>query len=48
MAREFRDIAGKAAKVVAQQARQHGIFLTLSDEELQAFLSGVVEPGANP
>lgn len=45
MAKEFRDVAGKAAKVVAQQARQRGIFLSLSDGEIQSFLSGEVEAG---
>lgn len=45
MAQEFRGLAGKAAKVVAQQARQRGVFLTLSDEEVRSFVSGVLEPG---
>ncbi|WP_106402547.1 hypothetical protein [Actinocorallia populi] len=45
MAQEFRDLAGKAAKAVAQQARQRGVFLSLSDEEIGAFVSGVLEPG---
>ncbi len=45
MAKEFRDIAGKAAKVVAQQARRRGVFLSLSDGEIRSFLSGVVEAG---
>lgn len=45
MANDFRSIAGKAAKVVAEEARQRGGFLTLNDEDIAGFLAGVVEPG---
>ncbi|MFI0357701.1 hypothetical protein [Actinomadura sp. 9N407] len=45
MAREFRDIAGRTAKVVARQARRRGVFLSLSDGEVRSFLAGVIDAG---
>ncbi|OLT11972.1 hypothetical protein BJF79_03990 [Actinomadura sp. CNU-125] len=45
MANEFRDIAGKTAKVVAKQARRRGVYLSLSDEEIRSFLAGAIDAG---
>ncbi|APE36413.1 hypothetical protein BOX37_23560 [Nocardia mangyaensis] len=38
-------MAGKAAKAVTEEARQRGGSLALNDEDITAFLAGVVEPG---
>ncbi|WP_336081076.1 hypothetical protein [Nocardia sp. SSK8] len=45
MANDFRDLAGKAAKAVAEEARQRGGFLTLNDDDITSFLASAVEPG---
>ena len=44
LASEFREIAGRSAKAVGRQVRQRGFFISLSDEEVRSFLSGVVDP----
>lgn len=48
MAKDFRDfagMAGKTAKAVGRQARQHGVLMSLSDKEIRSFLPQVVDPG---
>ncbi|MFF2085934.1 hypothetical protein ACFVVM_19320 [Nocardia sp. NPDC058176] len=45
MVNDFRSFAGKAAKAVAEEARQRGGSLALNDEDITAFLATVVEPG---